>query len=128
MDENVYIEHEEHLGSWDPSVWYGYDLYKSLQTDAAEPYKAVVFLKDNLPEETVGYIWHVSIYYTAWFSSFEEASAAAEAFIVERHWKREAESRGIGEELAKQRSEEIRIAAEEYRKEYEGDTQPQVNS
>ncbi|HYO50980.1 MAG TPA: hypothetical protein VEW94_14100 [Chloroflexia bacterium] len=119
---------QEHLGSWDTSCWYGYDIYKSLDADAVDPIRVVIFSKDNPPEETVGHIWHVSISYEAWFATEDEAKASTEAFIDEMHWKREAEWNGIGKKLAEQRSEEIRIAAEEYRKKYEEETQPQVNS
>ena len=104
-------EEEYHAGSGGGSFWHAYDIWYKPQERPETPYRVVIFYQPlphaviETPKEAGGHIWDLSIEYTAWFKTLEEARAAAEAYVDWLHWKYEAE--WVGKCFAEQIIEEL---------------------
>jgi len=117
MDEAERYDGQEVGGgvSW----WYAYGISYDLSTSPDDhPYKVEIHRYElpHLTEEVRGNTWGLDMGYTAWFPTLEEAKAAAEAFVDEMHWQREAENLGAGRELMKQAHAEMLKVANELRR------------
>lgn len=115
------MEEDEYVGAGGESFWHAYNIWCSPRERPETPYKVVVFYQGQgcidsvikTPEGVGGHTWDISIQYTAWFTTLEEARAAADAFVLWLHWKYEAEWLGkcfaeiMIEELSEETNREV---------------------